>query len=340
MVDRYSGHYGRGSAGGQVVEHSKRGRYEDYNENWSRRDDRSLSPRKRRSTSRRSRSGTPSRSKSRTRSPKARTPPRPANSSSSGGGVLGKSSKKRSHSPTVHKLDRGERSESSPARRSVPPPPKLPLPPPPPRSQRSPPAGLRRLSDSKRDDTARSRDRDRERERERERPGSTRVRTPPRRTSPHVVHGSALMDERDRQLLAGIRHVSPVSARNRSSDAQGAGTVTSSRDSPPLASPVGRFGEGITEGRRHPGDEGGDSRAHGLKREDVGIKVEQRSSKETSRGDRERTGRRDSGRDEERRDASKSSYNSRDRDGRSSSSLKYNREGDDDVAPRRRRPSP
>ncbi|KAG6552107.1 hypothetical protein Mapa_006416 [Marchantia paleacea] len=347
MDVRYTGPYtGRGSGGSPLVEgssSSRRGRsHEEYPDNWSRREERSVSPRKRRSPSRRSRSRTHSRSRSRTRSPRGRTPPRPTNSSGSGGGVVDKSTKKRSHSPAAHKPElKIERVESPPARRSVPPPPKLPLPPPPPRSQRSPPAGLKRLSDSKRDgDRARSRDR----ERERERP-TTRARTPPRRTSPHVVHGSALMDDRDRQLLAGIRHVSPAGGRHRSTENAGAAAAGSTRDSPPLTSPsatLARVPEGNSEARRQSGDEGGDSKVHGPRREETGPKVEQRSSKDTSRGERERSSRRDGGRDrdEERRDASKMSYSSRDRDGRGSSSMKYNREGDDDVAPRRRRPSP
>ncbi|KAL2612684.1 hypothetical protein R1flu_024376 [Riccia fluitans] len=351
MDVRYSVPYaGRGSGGSPLVEpssSSRRGRsHEEYPDGWSRREERSLSPRKRRSLSRRSRSRSHSRSRSRTRSPRARTPPRPANSSGSGG-AGDKSLKKRSPSPVVHKPElKVERAESPPARRSVPPPPKLPLPPPPPRSQRSPPAGLKRLSDTKRDGD-RARSRDRERERERERP-ATRARTPPRRTSPHVVHGSALMDDRDRQLLAGIRHVSPSGGRHRPTESSGAvaAPAGANRDSPPGASSpavVGRMGDGNSEGRRQSGDEGGESRVHVLRREEAASKLEQRSSKDTSRGERERTSRRDGGRDrdEERRDVSKMSYSSRDRDGRGSSSgVKYNREGDDDVAPRRRRPSP
>ncbi|KAL3680345.1 hypothetical protein R1sor_023301 [Riccia sorocarpa] len=348
MDVRYGGPYaGRGSGGSPLVEpssSSRRGRsHEDYPDGWSRREERSVSPRKRRSLSRRSRSRSHSRSRSRTRSPRARSP-RPTNSSGSGGGAGDKNLRKRSHSPVAHKPElKGERAESPPARRSVPPPPKLPLPPPPPRSQRSPPAGLKRLSDSKREgDRARSRDR----ERERERPAA-RARTPPRRTSPHVVHGSALMDERDRQLLAGIRQVSPAGGRHRPTENSGAvaAPAVANRDSPPDASPpatTGRVGDGNSEGRRQSGDEGAESRAQVPKREEAVSKLEQRSSKDNSRAERDRSGRRDGGRDrdEERRDVSKISYSSRDRDGRGSSSMRYNREGDDDVAPRRRRPSP
>lgn len=324
MMDSFSGPpYSRGIP--PFAGNSNRG--EEFPDNgWVRRD-RSLSPS--RAHGRRSPVQSPpggTRSKSRTRSrtpPRLRTPPRPSNSGGSGGPLV---SRKRSRSPGIvtQRLDVRVPEPLSPARRSVPPPPKLPLPPPP-RNQRSPPAGLKRLSDTKREG-------DRSRERERV---LGRVRSPPRRTSPHVVHGSSLMDERDRALLAGIRHVSPPVVRHRLDGATG--SVLGGQES-------GLSGPGsaviAAEGRTHV------ENTVGVKKEEqVGLRLDRnregiRAVHERDRDRRLDSGlRRDSGKDEDRL---KGSHGGRPNPAGGSFKVSYasSREGDDDVAPRRRRPSP
>ena len=64
--------------------------------------------------------------------------------------------------------------------------------------QRSPPPSSRWSMDK--------REGDGQRERDIRRSSVSRLHAPPQRTSPHVVHGSSLMDERDRQVLAVTRH--------------------------------------------------------------------------------------------------------------------------------------
>ena len=200
------------------------------------------------------------------------------------------------------------------------PPPKLPLPPPPPRAQRSPPAGLKRLI-NKREDwprAGRERSRDKEREWDRERASSRGHYSPSRRSSPHVIHGSALTDERDRLLLAGI---------DRSRD-QGASASVSTEEGY-----RGRSMEDAHEARRARHYDG---------REDLAVKPRAQSkdsiyragdakesrSETDSKGDRARIP--SDTRSDTRRDCQKSGVNYK----HSSS-----REGEDDVAPRRRRPS-
>ena len=208
----------------------------------------------------------------------------------------------------------------SPALQVVPPPPKLPLPPPPPRAQRSPPAGLKRLI-GKREEWPRGRERSRDKDREwdRERASSRGHYSPSRRSSPHVIHGSALTDERDRLLLAGID-------RNRD---QGASASVSTEDVPSYR---GRSMEDSHEARR--------PRHYDGRGEDLAVKSRAQSKDSTYRGgDAESRSEADSKADrasgtripsDARRDCQKSGVNYK----HSSS-----REGEDDVAPRRRRPS-
>lgn len=138
---------------------------------------------------------------------------------------------------------------------------------------------------------------------------------PPRRTSPHVVHGSSLMDERDRQVLAGARHSSP----NKEA-----------------INCCGKFGDCSSDIRRTKRDEDDDCRLTGsrLKEGDHGWisprEVDKVRDKKGSVYRRERS-------NDRKWDSSKFSS----KDGRSTSGHKHTSiwEGDDDVAPRRRRPS-
>ncbi|CAM6060919.1 unnamed protein product [Sphagnum tenellum] len=335
-----------------------------YGDEWGHRD-RTPSPPLSRHTRispvRRPRSG--SRPRSRSRSPRMHTSPKPL-TSNIGGSVLPASPQpKKSHSPiTNHKpleskpdtwpKSHAEKPES-PSRRLVPPPPKLPLPPPPPRNQRSPPAGLKRLSGKREVDQFRERGKDREREKEqdweRERP-VPRIRTPPPRTSPHVVHGSALMDERDLQLLAGIRNVSPAGRHRRRNELSASGPPSSQEQSP--HSSRGRSADGASDLRRTTGDEPGehDRDTHGARREDFVAKGGERNLEALRSGNDidsrfRRMGagawRDRGGQDDELRAKDAHNHNSRD-GGKNGGSSKYtsSREGDDDVAPRRRRPPP
>lgn len=218
----------------------------------------------------------------------------------------------------------------------APPPPKLPLPPPPPRAQRSPPAGLKRLINKREVDWPRGRERSRDREREwdsreRERAGSRSHYSPSRRSSPHVIHGSALTDERDRLLLAGI---------DRSRD-QGASASVSAEDvQQQPSSHRGRSLEDVHEARRGRHYDGG---GHSAKGEDLvksraqsrgGEGKEFRSeadSKADSRGGGSSGSRvANETRSDARRECQKSGVNYK---------HTSSREGEDDVAPRRRRPS-
>lgn len=208
------------------------------------------------------------------------------------------------------------------ATQAAPPPPKLPLPPPPPRAQRSPPAGLKRLINKREVEWPRGRERSRDREREwdssRERSGSRSHYSPSRRSSPHVIHGSALTDERDRLLLAGI---------DRSRDQGGASGSASAEDVQQPTSYRGRSMEDVHEG----GPRRGGGRYYEKGEELLGVKSRGLSKTgdvkdlrlEADRGSRVLN-------ENARRDCAKAggSY-------KHSSS----REGEDDVAPRRRRPS-
>ncbi|KAG0554446.1 hypothetical protein KC19_12G092600 [Ceratodon purpureus] len=213
--------------------------------------------------------------------------------------------------PEVAPAAAAAESDSQTALQVVPPPPKLPLPPPPPRAQRSPPAGLKRLI-NKREDWPRGRERSRDKEREwdRERASSRGHYSPSRRSSPHVIHGSALTDERDRLLLAGID-------RNRDGNRdQGASASISGEDVPSYR---GRSMEDSHErrGRHYDGDAAVKSRAQSKDSTYRGGDAKESRSDTDSKSDR-------------RRDCQKSGVNYK----HSSS-----REGEDDVAPRRRRPS-
>ncbi|CAM6008950.1 unnamed protein product [Sphagnum balticum] len=336
-----------------------------YGDEWGHRD-RTPSPPLSRHTRispvRRPRSG--SRPRSRSRSPRMHTSPKPL-TSSIGGSVLPASPQpKKSHSPITNhnplesKPDTWPKSHAekpeSPSRRLVPPPPKLPLPPPPPRNQRSPPAGLKRLSGKREVDQFRERGKDRDREKEqdweRERP-VPRIRTPPLRTSPHVVHGSALMDERDLQLLAGIRNVSPAARHRRRNELSGSGPPSSQEQSP--HSSRGRSADGASDLRRTTGDEPGerDRDTHGARREDFVAKGGERNLEALRSGNdidsRDRRmgagAWRDRGGQDDEALRAKDAHNHNSRDGgKNGGSSKYtsSREGDDDVAPRRRRPPP
>jgi hypothetical protein len=336
-----------------------------YGDEWGHRD-RTPSPPLSRHTRispvRRPRSG--SRPTSRSRSPRMHTSPKPL-TSSIGGSVLPASPQpKKSHSPITNhnplesKPDTWPKSHAekpeSPSRRLVPPPPKLPLPPPPPRNQRSPPAGLKRLSGKREVDHSRERGKDREREKEqdweRERP-VPRIRTPPLRTSPHVVHGSALMDERDLQLLAGIRNVSPAGRHHRRNELSASGPPSSQEQSP--HSSRGRSADGASDLRRTTGDEPGerDRDTHGARREDFVAKGGERNLEALRSGNdidsRDRRmgagAWRDRGGQDDEALRAKDAHNHNSRDGgKNGGSSKYtsSREGDDDVAPRRRRPPP
>lgn len=167
---------------------------------------------------------------------------------------------------------------------SAPPPPKLPLPPPPPKAQRSPPAGLKRLT-SKRDGVdypPRGRERSRDREWDSSRESRRSHYSPSRRSSPHVIHGSALTDERDRLLLAGI---------------------DKTRDS-------------VSAEPSH--------RGRSMHNEEVGVKSRVQSSKDVAK-ELSRVPVTDRARDFQKPGVSYKHSSSR--------------EGEDDVAPRRRRPS-
>ncbi|KAJ7563191.1 hypothetical protein O6H91_03G099900 [Diphasiastrum complanatum] len=181
MIERY-----RFPPRNPVGEHSLSRPVLEHSEKWNRRE-RHLSP----ASLKLSRSSPPprshkrSRSKSRTRSPHLRTPPRSGNNS-----VL-----RRSRSPLhVRSVVKGESRESSPlGHRSIPPPPKLPLPPPPPRGQRSPPAGLKRLSD-RRDGDRKYTDLEQTR-------SIVESHTSPRRLSSHIEQNAASFDEANQQPI-------------------------------------------------------------------------------------------------------------------------------------------
>lgn len=357
-VDRFGGSYISG--GGSVIQGMP---VNTSGDGWSRGDRSVLSPgvqRGRISPVRRRQSGTRSVSqpRSRSRSPRVRTPPKSVTSNGLGSGdvAAASQSRKRSSLSTINTRPESrpescaEKSEESPSHRFVPQPPKLPLPPPPPRGQRSPPAGLKRLSTRKESDWPREREREREKEKERdwdrERPG-LRIRTPPRRTSPHVVHGSALTDERDRQLLAGITQEFPPSRLTKSTE-----------PSVPVPVPVPVPTQDTTahtlrgkspEVRRLQGDEARnrDAGVHLLRKEEFLVKGVDRSRDISKVGsefrDRrlEASSHRDGGKELQNKKVI-ATGNDTHRDGRKpGGSGKYSSswEGDDDVAPRRRRPS-
>lgn len=209
----------------------------------------------------------------------------------------------------------------SPALQVVPPPPKLPLPPPPPRAQRSPPAGLKRLINKREVDWPRGRERSREKDREweRERASSRGHYSPSRRSSPHVIHGSALTDERDRLLLAGI---------DRSRD-PGASASVSTEDVPSYR---GRSVDDAHEARR--------ARHYDGRAEDSAVKSRAQSKDSTYRGGEYARSETDSKADRARIPSDSRSESRRDCQ-KSGATYKHSssRDGEDDVAPRRRRPS-
>ncbi|MCO5609698.1 hypothetical protein L7F22_063930 [Adiantum nelumboides] len=178
------------------------------------------------------------------------------------------------------------------------------------RNQRSPPPSSRWSVDKREADSYQDRDF--------KRPLS-RTRVPPQRTSPHVIHGSSLTDERDRQVLAGSRHSPPLKSSVAPTH------LRKSKDDSLDLRPSKRFEE---DDARYAGPFGKDG--------------DYRNSSPLRENDREREKgnlyRRDRDRDEERRrDFRRSSS----RDGRFPVGSKHSsiREADDDIAPRRRRPS-
>eukprot|EP00250_Pteridium_aquilinum_P013304 c21260_g1_i5 orf=475-3924(-) len=178
------------------------------------------------------------------------------------------------------------------------------------RNQRSPPPSSRWSNDKREAESYQDRDF--------KRPLS-RSRVPSQRTSPHVVHGSSLTDERDRQVLAGSRHSPPVK-----------GVVNSAH--------LRKSRDGSLESRPSKRSEEDDVRHTGSFLKDG----EYRRSSPTRESDRDREKgslyRRDRERDDDRR---RDSRRSPSRDGRFTSGPKHasTREADDDIAPRRRRPS-
>ncbi|XP_073385471.1 uncharacterized protein [Physcomitrium patens] len=217
----------------------------------------------------------------------------------------------------------GMDAEGPGGQQGAPSPPKLPLPPPPPRAQRSPPAGLKRLLNNKREEEW-PRGRERSRERERERVGSRGHYSPSRRSSPHVIHGSALTDERDRLLLAGID-------RSREPGASGSGSTEEA------GSHRGRSMEGGHEGRRAQHHEGRrqEGESHAGKGEELTGRSRAQSKDEGGRGGDGKESRAES----ERRSASRGGSRRESQKPGGESKHSSSREGEDDVAPRRRRPS-
>lgn len=177
-------------------------------------------------------------------------------------------------------------------------------------SQRSPPSSSKWSNDRREAESFRERDFKR---------SLPRSYGPSGRTSPHVVHGSSLMDERDWQVLAGKRS-SPGARGGLSS------SVYSGKSG----------GDGSSEVRRSKrAEDGGHTGSHSKDGDHGRISPRDGDKDRDARGSAYR---RDKGRDDDRR---RDSHRLSSRDSRSTGGHKRasSRDGDDDVAPRRRRPS-
>ncbi|KAJ7556208.1 hypothetical protein O6H91_05G074300 [Diphasiastrum complanatum] len=320
MIERYR--FPPRGVGNLASEHSLGRPVVEHSEKWNRRQ-RNLSPASLKlRTSPSSRSHRRSRSRSRTRSPRLRTPPRSGNGGS--GSVL-----RQSRSPLhVRSVVKGESRESSPSgHRLIPPPPKLPLPPPPPRGQRSPPAGLKKLSERREVDRRYT---DLEQAR-----SIAQSHTSPRRLSSLIEQTAATSEEPDQQLLSS-RQSSVTEKHRPSSSLIHISRSGSGRDLVSMES----FGKSNSEVQRSSDDEIGDITTHIARKGETLLKEHRLNDAFwLDRSERDRRAdaglyKRKLGREDSRREFVKSR-----RDGRGGNNSRHlsSKEGDDEVAPRRRR---